>query len=131
MSAKALLRSVLTSYSELTNIIPVAQIRPAWHDSQLDYPQVTYNRIEPGEVGVYHGDNASQLFGTTFQIDIWDTNGSTAHSVEVETKRAIRNTLEPEQYGQVRVIKDDYDDSEKLFRIIIEVTIYQNQNDDN
>lgn len=131
MSAKALLRSALTEYADLTSIIPISQIRPAWHDSQLDYPQLTYNRIEPGESGVYHGDNDSQKYSTVFEIDVWDTNGSRANDVEEETKRAIRNTLRKEQYGNIRVVKDDYDDTEKLYRIVMEVTIYLDQQEDN
>lgn len=124
MSAKSIVRQALVNYTDLTNIVPVERIMPAWHDESLGYPQVTYNRVSP-ESTAYSGDNASYKFTTTIQIDIWDNSGARASTVEDEVKNAIRNTLLENQYGSIRTVEDNFEENEKIYNLKLDVTIHE------
>lgn len=122
MSAKSILYGALSSYSDLTDIVPVNNITYQWFDKLKGFPQITLTRVS--ETGQYHGDGEIEQLGTVMQIDLWTT--SSPLNVEVQTKRAIK-TIDFANRSAVLVIAESYDTDEMIYRVTLQVTIYEKE----
>ena len=128
MTAKALLGQALENYTDLTTLLGVdddgnSRIYQSWHESSRGYPQITITRIN--EFGVSHGDNGTIVKAVPMQVDVWvsASYSSSPTAVELEVKNAILEM--PEASRSVpRVIDDNFDTLDKVYRITIQTTIY-------
>lgn len=129
MTAKSLVYGALTGYASLTALVPSTKIIQRWFDTTLGFPQITLTRAS--DATAYDGDDKSKKFVTLMQIDVWQhVDNGPPTPVELATKKAIRNTLASHQYGNIRVIEDSYDSTDKVYRLIMQVPIYLDQSEE-
>lgn len=125
MSAKSIVFQALSTDATIQSIVGLdsdsnVRVYQSWHDSLRGYPQITITRV--AKVGESHGDNSQSVTGTPIQIDGWDHNSPTALENAIDS--ALRTIPENER-SEITVIDDQYDTLDKVYRVILQITIYE------
>jgi hypothetical protein len=129
MTAKAIVGQALVDNAALVTLVGKdtndnPRIYQSWHDSERKYPQITIVRVS--EEGAAHGDDKTLVLSTPIQIDVWVSASYKKSPTEIELKvKEVIRALPNHQRSEIRVVSDNTDTTDKVYRITMRVTIYE------